>query len=180
MNGLPLYTLQDIWANIVGKFPNKTAVVCEGQAYTYREIDALIGRVGQVLRGRFGLGRGDRVAVAMPNSLEFFVAYWATVLSGGAIVPINTRLRAEEMEYVLQKESQEAERKKVEAEGISSYNEIITRSISDKYLQWYYVQALDKLANSENTKTILLPMSANSVPGMTGSYENVPLIVNAG
>jgi acyl-CoA synthetase (AMP-forming)/AMP-acid ligase II len=102
MNGLPLHTLQDIWANIIGKFPNKTAVVCEGQAYTYREIDAQIGRVAQVLRARFGLGKGDRIAVAMPNSLEFLVAYWATVLSGGVIVPINTRLRAEEMEYVLQ------------------------------------------------------------------------------
>jgi acyl-CoA synthetase (AMP-forming)/AMP-acid ligase II len=102
MNGLPLHTLQDIWANVVDKFPNKTAVICEGQAHTYREIDAIIGRVGQALRGRFGLAKGERIAVAMPNSLEFFVAYWATVLSGGAIVPINTRLRAEEMEYVIE------------------------------------------------------------------------------
>jgi len=101
MNGLPLYTLQDIWANTVGRFPNKTAVICEGEAFTYREIDGAIARVGQVLRARFGLRRGDRIAVAMPNSLEFFLAYWATVLSGGVIVPINTRLRAEEMEYVI-------------------------------------------------------------------------------
>ncbi|MBM3501374.1 MAG: long-chain fatty acid--CoA ligase [Armatimonadetes bacterium] len=102
MNGLPLCTLQDIWANVVDKFPNKVAVISEGREYTYREIDALIARVGEALRARFGLARGERVAVAMPNSLEFFVAYWATVLSGGVIVPINTRLRAEEMQYVLE------------------------------------------------------------------------------
>ena len=102
MNGLPLHALPDIWANVVDKFPNKTAVICEGQEYTYREIDGMISRVGQVLRARFGLARGERLAVAMPNSLEFFIAYWATVLSGGVVVPINTRLRAEEMQYVLE------------------------------------------------------------------------------
>jgi long-chain acyl-CoA synthetase len=102
MNGLPLYTLQDIWANVLDKFPNKTAVICEGQAYTYREIDAIIAGVGQALRSRFGLAKGERIAVAMPNSLEFFATYWATVLSGGVIVPINTRLRAEEMQYVIE------------------------------------------------------------------------------
>jgi len=101
MNGLPLHTLPDIWRNIVDKFPRKTAVTCEGRAYTYEEINALIGRVGQVLRARFGVEKGDRVAVAMPNCLEFFVTYWATVLSGGVIVPVNTRLRAEEMEFVI-------------------------------------------------------------------------------
>jgi len=101
MNGLPLHTLPDIWRNIVGKFPRKTAVICEGQAYSYREIDEIISRVGEVLRARFGVGRGHRVAVAMPNCLEFFVTYWATVLSGGVIVPVNTRLRAEEMAYVI-------------------------------------------------------------------------------
>lgn len=102
MNGLPLHTLQDIWANTLEKFPNKTAVIYEGRSYTYREISSAIDRIGQTLRGRFGLRKGDRTAVAMPNSLEFFVTYWATILSGGVIVPVNTRLRAEEMEYVLE------------------------------------------------------------------------------
>ena len=101
MNGLPLHTLPDIWANTLGKFPNKTAVIYEGREYSCREIDGVIARVGQVLRGRFGLRLGDRIAVAMPNSLEFFVTYWATILSGGVVVPVNTRLRAEEMEYVV-------------------------------------------------------------------------------
>jgi fatty-acyl-CoA synthase len=102
MNGLPLHTLPDIWRNIVGKFPHKAAVIYEGRSVTYADIDALIARVAEALRARYGLGRGDRVAVALPNCLEFFVIYWATILSGGVIVPVNTRLRAEEMEYVIQ------------------------------------------------------------------------------
>ncbi|MGQ9733049.1 MAG: class I adenylate-forming enzyme family protein [Candidatus Zipacnadales bacterium] len=101
MNGLPLFTLQDIWANIVDKFPNKTAVIYEKRTFTYREIDEIIACVAQSLRGHFGLRKGDRIAVALPNCLEFFITYWATILSGGVIVPVNTRLRAEEMNFVI-------------------------------------------------------------------------------
>ncbi len=102
MNGVPLHTLPDIWRNIVDKFPTKTAVICDGQEHTYGEIDELISRAGAALRGRFGLQKGDRVAVAMPNSLEFFVTYWATVLSGGVIAPVNTRLGPPEMKFVIE------------------------------------------------------------------------------
>jgi len=102
MNGLPLNTLPQVWANIVDKFPRKVAVVYEGQDYSYGELDEAIAKAAASLRARFGLGKGDRVAVALPNSIEFFIAYWATILSGGVIVPLNTRLRAEEMEYVIE------------------------------------------------------------------------------
>jgi len=102
MNGIPLRTLQDVWRNVVHKSPNKTAVVCENERLTYGEADAAIQRVAAALRAEYGVGRGDRVAVAMPNCLEFYVLYWATVLSGGAIVPVNTRLRADEMRFVVE------------------------------------------------------------------------------
>ena len=100
MNGLPLHTLPDVWRNVVEKFPRKTAVICEGQEHSYAEMDEVIVRAGSVLRARFDLQKGDRVAVAMPNSLEFFITYWATVLSGGVIAPINTRLGPPEMKFV--------------------------------------------------------------------------------
>jgi long-chain acyl-CoA synthetase len=102
MNGLPLHTLADVWRNTVDKFPTKAAVICDGEECTYQQLDALIARAGAALRGRFGLGKGDRIAIAMPNSVEFFITYWATVLSGGVVAPVNTRLGPPEMEFVIE------------------------------------------------------------------------------
>ncbi|MCC7492215.1 MAG: acyl--CoA ligase [Fimbriimonadaceae bacterium] len=99
MPGLPLATLTDVWLNTVGKYPNKVALVMDGQRYTYRDLDARVRR----LAGRLvelGLQPGDRVAVAMPNCLEFYLAYWATMLAGGVLAPINFRLGRDEMSYV--------------------------------------------------------------------------------
>ncbi len=102
MNGIPLDTLPEVWANVVDKFPRKVAVIYEGQEYSYGDLNETIIKAAQVLRSKFGLAKGDRVAVALPNCIEFFITYWAAILSGGVIVPLNTRLRAEEMQFVVE------------------------------------------------------------------------------
>jgi len=101
MPGLPLNTLTDVWRNTASRFPNKEALVCDGQRHTYGELDALIDK----LAGRFqqlGVQPGDRVAVAMPNCLEFYLAYWATLRAGAILGPVNIRLGRPEMDYVFQ------------------------------------------------------------------------------
>jgi acyl-CoA synthetase (AMP-forming)/AMP-acid ligase II len=100
MTGLPLLNVRDFWENGVGKWPRQTAVIGAGRAYTYGEADAIIRR----LRGHLaahGLAKGDRIAMAMPNCVEFYFAYWAAVHLGAIVVPVNTRLKADEMRHVL-------------------------------------------------------------------------------
>lgn len=71
---------------------------------------------------------------------------------------------AEKMEFVLEKEQREAERKAVEAKGIADANEIIAQSLSRSYLQWYYIQTLQKLVNSPNNTVIVTPFDQKLTP----------------
>ncbi len=71
---------------------------------------------------------------------------------------------AQKMEYVLQKESQEAQRKRVEAQGIADYQRIISESLTDRQLQYEFIKAQLEIAKSPNTKVII--MGKGSTPLM--------------
>ncbi len=69
---------------------------------------------------------------------------------------INAEQDAQKMTFVLQKEKQEAERKRVEAQGIADYQRIISSGLSDKQLQYEQIKAQKELAASPNTKIIFM------------------------
>lgn len=69
---------------------------------------------------------------------------------------INAEQEAQKMQFVLQKERQEADRKRVEAQGIADYQHIISESLTDKQLQYEQIKAMKELAASTNSKIIVL------------------------
>ena len=69
---------------------------------------------------------------------------------------INAGQDAQKMQFVLQKEKQEAERKRVEAQGIADYQRIISESLTDKQLQYESIKANKELAASPNAKIIMM------------------------
>jgi len=69
---------------------------------------------------------------------------------------INAEQDAQKMQFVLQKETQEAERKRVEARGISDYQRIINESLTDRQLQYENIKAMRELAQSQNSKMIIM------------------------
>jgi regulator of protease activity HflC (stomatin/prohibitin superfamily) len=69
---------------------------------------------------------------------------------------IQAEQEAQKMQFVLQKEKQEAERKRVEAQGISDYQNIINQSLTDKQLQYEQIKAYKELANSQNAKIVIM------------------------
>jgi len=69
---------------------------------------------------------------------------------------INAEQEAQKMTFVLDKERQEAERKRVEAQGIADYQRIINTGLSDKQLQYEMIQAYRELATSQNAKIIMM------------------------
>lgn len=71
---------------------------------------------------------------------------------------------AQRMEYVLQREKQEAERKRVEAAGIKDFQDIVSQGISDKLLQWKGIEATLELVKSQNSKIIVVGNSKNGLP----------------
>lgn len=75
---------------------------------------------------------------------------------------------AQRMQYVLAKEKQEAERRRVEAQGIADAQKIINSGLSDKLLKFEYIKVQKELVNSPNAKIILLGDSKNSPPFIIG------------
>lgn len=76
---------------------------------------------------------------------------------------INAEQEAQKMQFVLQKERQEAERKRVEAQGISDYQRIISQGLTDRQLQYEQIKAMKELATSANAKTIIMGKSNTPV-----------------
>jgi regulator of protease activity HflC (stomatin/prohibitin superfamily) len=69
---------------------------------------------------------------------------------------INAEQDAQKMQFVLQKEKQEAERKRVEAQGIADYQRIINIGLTDQQLQYEQIKAFLELAKSSNSKVIIM------------------------
>ena len=69
---------------------------------------------------------------------------------------INAEQDAQKMQFVLQKERQEADRKRVEAQGIADYQRIINSELSDKLLQYETIKAQKEIALSPNSKVIIM------------------------
>ena len=69
---------------------------------------------------------------------------------------ISAEQEAQKMQFVLQKERQEAERKRVEAQGIADYQRIISESLSDRQLQYEQIKAMKELAGSSNAKMVIM------------------------
>jgi regulator of protease activity HflC (stomatin/prohibitin superfamily) len=69
---------------------------------------------------------------------------------------INAEQDAQKMIFVLQKEKQEAERKRVEAQGIADYQRIISSGLTDKQLQYEQIKAQKEIATSTNAKIIFM------------------------
>ncbi len=76
---------------------------------------------------------------------------------------INAEQDAQKMQFVLQKERQEAERKRVEAQGIADYQRIISESLTDKQLQYESIKAQLEIAKSPNAKVIIMGKGSNPV-----------------
>ena len=71
-----------------------------GGRLSYRELWERAARVAGGLR-RNGVGRGERVAVRLPNGLDWVLAFWGAQLAGAVVVPVNTRFTDSEAQYVI-------------------------------------------------------------------------------
>jgi 2-furoate---CoA ligase len=80
--------------------PHAPAVVDADRRLTYAELVARASALAEGFR-RLGVGRGDRVLLALRNRLEHVLAYWALQILGGVAAPVNFRLGAGELRYVL-------------------------------------------------------------------------------
>ena len=86
---------------------------------------------------------------------------------------IEEKLQAEQesqrMEFILTREKQEADRKRIEAKGIADFQEIVSKGISEQLLKWKGIEATEKLAGSQNTKVVIIGSGKDGLPLILGS-----------
>jgi prohibitin 1 len=72
------------------------------------------------------------------------------------------------MNFRLQKETQEAQRKRIEAQGVRDFQQIVAQGISAQLLEWKGIEATELLAKSSNTKVVVIGNSKNGLPLILG------------
>ena len=94
-------TLGEILADTAGKFPDKTAIICDDRKVTYRELNS---RVNQRAHGflQTGVAGKRRVAVLLSNSIDLVEIYFALARLGCVTIPLNHRLTGRELSFILE------------------------------------------------------------------------------
>jgi regulator of protease activity HflC (stomatin/prohibitin superfamily) len=125
--------------------------------------EQLAKEIQEELQGLVG-PRGLRVEAAPMRQI---------ILPQGLTASIEEKLKSEQesqrMQFVLKKEEQEAERKRIEAKGISDFQSIVSKGISSQLLQWKGIEATEKLANSPNSKIVVIGSGKNGLPIILGN-----------
>ena len=93
-------------------------------------------------------------------------------LPAGLAASIEQKLSAEQesqrMEFVLTKERQEADRKRIEAQGVADFQRIVSLGISDQLLKWKGIEATMEIARSQNSKVVVIGAGKDGLPLILG------------
>jgi hypothetical protein len=81
---------------------------------------------------------------------------------------------AEEYKFRVEREKRESERKKIEAEGIHAFQQIVSQGISDSYLRWRGIEATLQLAQSTNSKVVIIGNPKEGLPVILGNLDTPP------
>ena len=93
-------TLLGLWRAAAADSADKLLAIHNDREYTYGEVDAASTALAAELQ-RLGLQPGERIAFVVPNCIEFVVAYLAVQKAGCVALPVNVRLAADEMKFIL-------------------------------------------------------------------------------
>jgi len=109
-------------------------------------------------------GRGITLEKMMLRSVKL-----PEILSTAIEKKLEADQQAEQMKFVLDRERQEAERKRIEAKGISDYNQEVARGLTDGILKLRGIEATNKLAESGNAKIVVVGGGKDGLPLILGN-----------
>ncbi len=92
--------VQNFLENSAKRLPDKTALICGNQRYTYAELDQKANSLANGMR-ELGVGRGDRVIIFLPNSTESVLGIFAILKAGGTFVVCNHTTKQDKLLYIL-------------------------------------------------------------------------------
>jgi len=141
-------TLADALDETVNRFPDKEAIVFNDRRITFRELKEKINKLAKAFL-KLGLKREDKIAIMMGNCPEWVYARDAAIRIGALWVPINTRYKLPELEYILR------------------HSDATTLVMVDEFLQINFIEMINKLC----------PELSRCEPGRLAS-EKLPLLKN--
>ena len=100
-------SLVELLEESFAKFADRKAFICMDKAITYRDLDAMSKALAAYLQGK-GLARGTRIALMMPNILQYPIATAAVLRAGYAVVNVNPLYTPRELEHQLKDSGAEA------------------------------------------------------------------------
>jgi acyl-CoA synthetase (AMP-forming)/AMP-acid ligase II len=95
-------SLRESLATAAVQFADRVYLATVDRDYTYAETARIVGHLAQRLATDYGIGKGDRVAVAATNTAEYAMVVWATIALGGINVGLNGWWTAPELQYGLE------------------------------------------------------------------------------
>lgn len=96
----PQKSLYQLFQESAEKYKDNPAVNFMGRDLTYKELHSQVNSMASAL-AEMGVKKGDRVAIHLPNSTQFPIAFFATLTLGAIVVPFNPLYVAREMEHQL-------------------------------------------------------------------------------
>jgi long-chain acyl-CoA synthetase len=100
VDGDQFESLNDLFAQSFNQFGSRLAFDCMGKKITYKELDELSWQFAAYLQSQ-GLGKGDRIALMMPNLLQYPIALLGSLRAGCVVVNVNPMYTARELAYQL-------------------------------------------------------------------------------
>ncbi|MET1102170.1 MAG: long-chain fatty acid--CoA ligase [Pyrodictiaceae archaeon] len=96
----PLFSILDETAE---KFPKRTAVIFFGKKIKYADLRRMVDIFARALYERWGVSKGDKVTLLLPNSPQFIIAYYGVIKTGATVSPANPLYTPRELEYHIKK-----------------------------------------------------------------------------
>lgn len=144
-------TKRDELADTIRKFTDEEMALLLRQGYSGKNPPEQILVVSQVLVGHIGL----------PESVK---------------ASIESKIRADQeqqaMDFRIKREEKEADRKRSEARGIRDFQEIVSKGVDERLLRWKAIEATLHLAESQNTKIVIIGNSTDGLPVMLGGFDD--------
>ena len=169
----------DIPARSANHFPDKVAIIDEGQRFTYRKFNDLVNCLGNALL-QLGARHQDVVAVMCPNTWEMLVSYFACAKAGLVAMPVNLGLKAHEVAYCFH----DSQAKILIADG--AFAEMMSRVIPElphlQHVIWTRVEgelpAVGK--TSHRMETLLSSGQSREVETLIDDRDIVQLLYTSG
>lgn len=97
---IPIISLLQLLDESIAKYPNHTAMTFFGKTFSYKELNKNIQKVAKAL-SKNGVGKGDRVAIMLPNCPQYPMSFYSILTCGAIVVQVNPMYKASELIHIL-------------------------------------------------------------------------------